>query len=325
MPQIWRNADINAREISPERIAVIGFGSQGRAQALNLRDSRADLRIGLRDDSPNRIEAESQGLSVMSPQDACANADVVALMTPDEAMPEVVSSLPWHAGQAALFAHGFAVVYQMVEMPEDVDVILLSPKGVGPGVRRQYVEGHGVPGLAAVERDATGRAWDRVLAYGQGIGCGRAAIFQTTFREETETDLFGEQAVLCGGIPEIAQAGYETLVEAGYSPEAAYFECIHEIKLIVDLLYEKGLSGMRAKISDTAEWGGYQSGERIVDDATRQKMREVLADIQSGDFARGWIAEAKERKRLHATRQSKAEHPIEETGRTIRRAIGLEE
>jgi ketol-acid reductoisomerase len=295
MATIYYEKDTDPSVLSADKIAVLGFGSQGHAHAQNLQDSGFDVRVGLRSGSRSRIAAEAAGLRVLDTPDAVAEADVVMVLLPDTSHDAVYASevAPnLKDGDMLMFAHGFSVHFGTVTPPEGVDVTMIAPKGPGHLVRRTYEEGNGTPALVAVQQDATGKALQRALAYGAGIGAARAGIIQTTFKEETETDLFGEQTVLCGGISELIKSGFETLVAAGYQPEIAYFECMHELKLIIDLIYEGGLSWMRYSVSDTAEWGDYQSGPRIVDDHTRETMKQVLAEIQDGSFAERWIAEA---------------------------------
>jgi ketol-acid reductoisomerase len=286
--------DADLRLLDGKTVAIIGYGSQGHAHALNLKDSGIDVVVGLRPSSSSVAAARDAGLEVVSVVDAASRGDLVMILVPDELHRAV-----WEGevrdgiadGNMLLFGHGFSIHYGEVEPPPGVDVALVAPKGPGHLVRRQYVEGSGVPGLVAIQQDATGNALALALAYAKGIGCTRGGVIETTFKDETETDLFGEQAVLCGGASELVQAGFETLVEAGYAPEMAYFECLHELKLIVDLMYEKGLAGMRYSISNTAEYGDYTRGKRVITDETRANMRSILAEIQSGEFAREWIAE----------------------------------
>src|SRR2546427_1918135 len=275
-------------------VAIIGYGSQGHAHALNLKDSGQRVVVGLREDSSSVAPAREQGLEVLPVVEAASRADVVMMLVPDELHRQV-----WEGevrdgaaeGNLLLFGHGFSIHYGEVTPSAGIDVAMIAPKGPGHLVRRQFLEGSGVPGLVAVAQDATGNARALALAYAKGIGCTRGGVIETTFKDETETDLFGEQAVLCGGASELVQAGFETLVQAGYDPDMAYFECLHELKLIADLMYEKGLSGMRSSISNTAEYGDYTRGKRVITEQTRAAMREILAAIQSGDFAREWIAE----------------------------------
>jgi ketol-acid reductoisomerase len=276
------------------KVAVLGYGSQGHAHALNLADSGVEVEVGLKPDSSSRAAAEEAGLTVKTVADAVKGAQVVAILVPDGPQAELFANevAPnLTPGSAVLFAHGFSVHYGRIDPPEGVDVIMVAPKGPGHIVRRLYEEGYGTPALVAVAQDATGRARDVALAYAAGIGAGRAGIIDTTFAEETETDLFGEQSVLCGGLTQLIQAGFETLVEAGYQPEAAYYECVHEVKLIVDLIFEGGIERMHYSISDTAEYGSIAVGPRVVDAHVKENMKKVLADIQDGSFAREWIAE----------------------------------
>jgi len=303
-------------------IAIIGFGSQGHAHALNLRDSGVEVVVGLREDSASVAKAREGGLEVTSVVEAASRGDVIMMLVPDE-----LHGLVWGeevrdgvaAGNLLLFGHGFSVHYGEVDPPAGVDVALVAPKGPGHLVRRTYLEGSGVPGLIAVAQDATGHARDLALSYAKAIGCTRGGVIETSFKDETETDLFGEQAVLCGGASELVQAGYQTLVEAGYDPEMAYFECLHELKLIVDLMYEKGLSGMRYSISNTAEYGDYTRGRRVITEETRENMRKILKEIQSGDFAREWIAENRAgQENFRRMREEQAGSQVEEVGRGLR-------
>jgi ketol-acid reductoisomerase len=303
-------------------VAIIGYGSQGHAHALNLKDSGVDVVVGLREDSGSADAARGHGLEVLPIADAASRGDLVMLLVPDELHRTVWESEVRDGiaeGNLLLFGHGFSVHYGEVEPPPGVDVALVAPKGPGHLVRRQYTEGSGVPGLVAVQQDATGRARDLALAYAKGIGCTRGGVIETSFKDETETDLFGEQAVLCGGASELVQAGFETLVEAGYDPRMAYFECLHELKLIVDLMYEKGLAGMRYSISNTAEYGDYTRGKRIITDETRAEMRRILGEIQSGDFAREWIAENRAgQENFLRMRAEQADAAVEHTGKDLR-------
>jgi ketol-acid reductoisomerase len=303
-------------------VAVIGFGSQGHAHALNLKDSGVDVVVGLRESSGSVEKARGAGLEVLPVTEAASRGDVVIVLVPDERHREV-----WETevrdgiaeGNLLLFGHGFSIHYGEVEPPPGIDVGLVAPKGPGHLVRRQYLEGSGVPGLVAIQQDATGNALQLALAYAKGIGCTRGGVIETTFKDETETDLFGEQAVLCGGASELVQAGYQTLVDAGYDPRMAYFECLHELKLIVDLMYEKGLAGMRHSISNTAEYGDYTRGKRVITDETRESMRRILREIQSGDFAREWIAENRAgQENFRRMRAEQADAPVERTGRELR-------
>ena len=303
-------------------VAIIGYGSQGHAHALNLKDSGVSVVVGLREDSASVADARAEGLVVMSVADAASKGDLVMVLLPDERHhdiynAEIVDGLA--PGNMLLFGHGFSVHYDEVTPPAEVDVVLVAPKGPGHLVRRQFVEGSGVPGLIAVEQDATGNAQQLALAYAMGIGCTRGGVIETTFKDETETDLFGEQAVLCGGASALVQAGFETLVDAGYDPQMAYFECLHELKLIVDLMYEKGLAGMRYSISNTAEFGDYSRGSRVINDAVRAEMKQILGEIQSGEFAREWIAENRAgQENFLRMRAEQADTQIESTGQELR-------
>jgi ketol-acid reductoisomerase len=314
--------DADLTLLDGKTVAILGYGSQGHAHSLNLKDSGVDVVVGLRPDSASVEQARSNGLEVTDVGDAASRGDVVMVLLPDEKHGEV-----WREqirdgiapGNLLLFGHGFSVHYGEVEPPPEVDVALVAPKGPGHLVRRQYVEGSGVPGLIAVHADASGGAQQLALAYAKGIGCTRGGVIETTFKDETETDLFGEQAVLCGGVSELVQAGYETLVDAGYDPKLAYFECLHELKLIVDLMYEKGITGMRYSVSNTAEYGDYTRGKRIISDTTRQAMRDVLDEIQSGAFAREWIAENRAgQENFKRMREEQAGHQIEREGKQLR-------
>ena len=295
MATIYYEKDTDTGVLADQKIAILGYGSQGHAHALNLQDSGYDVRVGLRPGSASRVQAQAAGLRVLDTAEAVAEADIVMCLLPDTSHAKVYGediAPNLKDGDMLMFAHGFSIHFQTVVPPEGVDVTMIAPKGPGHLVRRTYEEGNGTPGLVAVQQDATGKALQRALAYGNGIGCARPGIIQTTFKEETETDLFGEQTVLCGGLSSLIKNGFETLVNAGYQPEIAYFECLHEVKLIVDLIYEGGLSWMRHSVSTTAEWGDYVSGPRVVDDHARAQMEQVLSEIQDGTFARSWIAEA---------------------------------
>ncbi|MEA2579554.1 MAG: ketol-acid reductoisomerase [Actinomycetota bacterium] len=295
MATIYYEKDTDASALTGDKIAVLGFGSQGHAHAQNLQDSGFDVRVGLRPGSSSRPTAEEAGLRVLDTADAVAEADVVMCLLPDTSHGKVYAediAPNLKDGDMLMFAHGFSIHFGTVTPPAGVDVTMIAPKGPGHLVRRTYEQGVGTPGLVAVHQDATGKAKQRALAYGAGIGCARAGIIETTYKEETETDLFGEQAVLCGGLSSLIKNGFDTLVAAGYQPEIAYFECLHEVKLIVDLIYEGGLSWMRHSVSTTAEWGDYISGPRVVDGHVRAEMAGVLSDIQDGSFAKRWIAEA---------------------------------
>jgi ketol-acid reductoisomerase len=322
VPEIYYDDDTDLSVIQNRKVAILGYGSQGHAHALSLRDSGVDVRVGLLEGSKSRAKAEAEGLRVVTPFEACAEADLIMVLAPDPVhralfrdaiAPNLVD------GDALFFGHGLNIRYGLVTPPAGVDVCMVAPKGPGHLVRRQFEEGRGVPVLLAVEQDATGKAWDLVKSYAKGIGGTRAGALTTTFTEETETDLFGEQVVLCGGLSELIKAGFETLIEAGYQPEVAYFECLHEVKLIVDLIYEGGLSKMYWSVSETAEYGGYTRGPRIVTNDTKVEMKKILGEIQDGTFAREWIAEydngLPNYKRYY---QEHVEHPIEITGRELR-------
>ncbi len=314
--------DADLGKLDGKTVAVLGYGSQGHAHALNLRDSGVDVVVGLREGSESVGKARAEELRVESLADAASIGDVVMVLLPDEKQGELWESEIGDGiapGNLLMFAHGFSIHFDQIDPGPDVDVGMAAPKGPGHLVRRQYVDGQGVPGLVAIHRDASGNARDMVLAYARGIGCTRAGVIETTFKDETETDLFGEQAVLCGGVSELVTAGYETLVEAGYDPRMAYFECLHELKLIVDLMYEKGISGMRYSISNTAEYGDLTRGKRIVDESTRKTMRAILGEIQSGEFAREWIAENKAgQENFQRMRTEGKDHAIEREGRELR-------
>ncbi|MGB1802895.1 MAG: ketol-acid reductoisomerase [Miltoncostaeaceae bacterium] len=316
------DADADLGLLDGKTVAIIGYGSQGHAHALNLKDSGADVVVGLRPDSQSAARAAADGLEVLTPLEATRRADMVMILVPDEIMGDVYAAdvaQGLEPGNMLLFAHGFAIHFKQITPPEGVDVAMVAPKGPGHLVRRQYAEGKGVPGLMAVEVDATGSADALARAYAKGIGCTRAGVIPTTFRDECESDLFGEQVVLCGGLTELVRAGFDTLTEAGYPPELAYFECLHEVKLIVDLMYEKGIAGMRYSISNTAEYGDLTRGKRIITDDTRAEMRKILSEIQSGEFAEEWIAEYKAGlPNFNATAEAQAKHPIEVTGKKLR-------
>jgi ketol-acid reductoisomerase len=322
MANVYYEKDCDLSLIKDRKIAVIGYGSQGHAHALNLRDSGCDVRVGLRASSSSWDKVKADGLKVVTPREAAQDADIIMMLTPDETQAhtyyaEIHESMT--EGKVLAFAHGFNIHYGQIEPPAGVDVIMIAPKGPGHMVRRVFLEGSGVPCLIAVHQDASGQATDIALAWAAGIGGARAAVIETSFPEETETDLFGEQAVLCGGATHLVQMGFETLVEAGYQPEIAYFECLHELKLIVDLMYEGGMAKMRDSISNTAEYGDYVTGPRIITEDTREAMREVLWEIQNGEFARNWILENKAGgPHFKATRRIQAEHLIEEVGGELR-------
>jgi ketol-acid reductoisomerase len=325
MATIYHENDTDRSALEGQRIAVLGFGSQGHAHAQNLRDSGFDVRVGLRQGSSSWSKAEEAGLQVLPTAQAVSDADVVMVVLPDTSHRKVYAediAPNLKAGDMLMFAHGFSIHFGTVQPPADVDVTMIAPKGPGHLVRRTFEQGIGTPALVAVHLDATGKALERALAYGAGIGAARAGIIETTFKEETETDLFGEQTVLCGGISELVRSGYETLVEAGYQPEIAYFECLHELKLIIDLIYEGGLSWMRYSVSDTAEWGDYRSGPRVIDEGVRDRMRQVLAEIQSGAFAKEWIGEADAGfPHFLALRREERSSQIEQVGRELRRMM----
>lgn len=319
--QMYSEADVDTSALRDRQITILGYGSQGRAHALNLKDSGFDVVVGLRRDGASWAKAEADGLKVLEPVEAVKGAAIVAFLTPDMVQKSLYATVvdAIDEGAALLFAHGFAVHFNQIEARADLDVVLIAPKGPGGLVRRQYEEGHGVPCLVAVHKDSSGNALQLALAYSAGIGGARAGVIETTFAEETETDLFGEQAVLCGGATELIVAGFETLVEAGYQPEVAYYEVMHELKLIVDLLHEGGLRKMHKFISDTAAWGDLISGPRVVDDNSRAAMKEILTDIQDGTFAKNWIAENEAgmpefKQKMNAD----LEHPIEKVGADLR-------
>jgi ketol-acid reductoisomerase len=319
---IFYDADADLDLLSGKTVAILGYGSQGHAHALNLKDAGVDVVVGLRPDSSSRAKAEAAGLEVLDVADAASRGDIVMILLPDEKQAEI-----WEreisdgiaAGNLLMFAHGFAIHFGQIEPPAGVDVGMVAPKGPGHLVRRQYEEGRGVPCLMAVHQDESGSARDLVLAYASGIGGGRAGVIETTFKDETETDLFGEQSVLCGGATELVRAGFETLVEAGYDPRLAYFECLHELKLIVDLMYEKGIQGMRFSISNTAEYGDMTRGPKVIGPEVREAMKQVLADIQSGEFAKEWIAENRAGAENFQRMRSEAEgHQVEQVGSELR-------
>jgi ketol-acid reductoisomerase len=320
--QVLYDKDADLSVLKGKTVAILGYGSQGHAHALNLKDSGVDVVVGLRPDSSSRADAEGEGLEVLDIADAASRGDVVMILLPDEKQAQV-----WREeiadgiadGDLLMFAHGFSINFGQIEAPAGVDVGMVAPKGPGHLVRRQFAEGRGVPCLMAIHQDATGTARDKVLAYASGIGGGRAGVIETTFKDEAETDLFGEQSVLCGGVTELVQAGFETLVEAGYDPRLAYFECLHELKLIVDLMYEDGIQGMRYSISNTAEYGDMTRGPKVITDETRQAMKKILADIQSGEFAKEWIAENEAgQENFQRMREEAAGKQIEQVGKDLR-------
>ncbi|HHY82202.1 MAG TPA: ketol-acid reductoisomerase [Clostridiales bacterium] len=325
MAKLYYESDANLELLSGKKIAVIGYGSQGHAHALNLKESGVDVVVGLYKGSKSWSAAEAAGLTVMEAAEAAEAADMVMMLVPDEKQAELYKKSiepNLQEGNALIFAHGFNIHFGQITPPDYVDVFMVAPKGPGHTVRSQFLEGKGVPCLIAVHQDFTGKAKDYALAYAKGIGSARAGILETTFREETETDLFGEQAVLCGGICELIKAGFETLVEAGYQPESAYFECLHEMKLIVDLINQGGLSYMRYSISDTAEYGDYCTGKRIITEETRKEMKKVLSEIQDGTFAKNWILENQaNRPFFRAVRDREQNHPIERVGKELRKMM----
>ncbi len=323
MAKTYYDQDVNWEVMNGKTVAIIGYGSQGHAHALNLKESGVNVVVGLYEGSKSKAEAEKHGLKVLPVAEAVKQADITMILIPDEKQADVYKAeiAPnLKSGSALAFAHGFNIHFKQIVPPEDVDVFMVAPKGPGHLVRRTFTEGGGVPVVFAAEKDATGKCFDVALAYARGIGGTRAGAIQTTFKDETETDLFGEQAVLCGGVCALMKAGFETLVEAGYKPEMAYFECFHEMKLIVDLLYEGGMAKMRKSISDTAEYGDYMIGPRIVTEETKKEMKKVLTEIQDGTFARNWLLEnrAAGRANFLAQRRIHSEHQIEQVGKELR-------
>jgi len=321
--KMYYDSDCNLSLLKDKTVAVIGYGSQGHAHAQNLKDSGVHTIVGLKSSSPRRAAAMNDGLEVFDTAEAASKADIIMVLVPDQVQPEVYDeSIKPHLskGKVLMFAHGFSIHFNQIVPPADVDVIMVAPKGPGHTVRYQYQEGKGVPSLIAIYQDASGKARDYALAYASGIGAGRAGIIETTFKEETETDLFGEQAVLCGGVTELMKAGFDTLVEAGYAPEMAYFECVHEMKLIVDLINSGGFSFMRYSVSDTAEYGDYVTGKRIITEETRKEMKKVLSEIQNGKFASNWLVENRSAGRANflAMRRVEASHPVETVGAKLR-------
>ena len=323
MANIYYQSDCNLSVLDGKTVAIIGYGSQGHAHALNLKESGVNVIVGLYEGSKSWKTAEEAGLKVATAAEAAAAADIIMILTPDEKQADIYNESikpNLKDGDMLMFAHGFNIHFQQIIPPANIDVAMIAPKGPGHTVRSEYVEGKGVPCLVAIHQDASGRALEKALAYGAGIGGARAAILETTFKTETETDLFGEQCVLCGGVTALMQAGFETLVEAGYDPRNAYFECIHEMKLIVDLIYHGGFSEMRHSISDTAEFGDYEIGKRMITEETKKEMKKVLEEIQDGTFARNWIMENKVgRQHFNATRKLKAAHQLEEVGKELRK------
>ncbi|MDA1020461.1 MAG: ketol-acid reductoisomerase [Cyanobacteria bacterium] len=322
MTKVYYEIDADLGLIQGKKVAVIGYGSQGHAHALNLKDSGVDVRIGLYEGSPSKAKAEADGLKVTSVAQAAQEADLIMILLPDEKHADVYNAeIKPHltAGKTLAVAHGFSIHFNQIVAPTNVDVIMIAPKGPGHRVRIVFQQGFGVPALIAVHQNISGKAKDLALSYAKAVGGTRAGVFETNFREETETDLFGEQAVLCGGLSQLIKAGFETLTEAGYSEEMAYFECLHEVKLIVDLIYEGGLAKMRDSISNTAEYGDYVSGPRIIDAGVKARMKDVLTDIQQGKFARDWILENKAGcASFKATRRNESEHLIETVGNSLR-------
>ena len=322
MAQLFYDKDADLSLLDGKTVAVVGFGSQGHAHSLNLKDSGVDVIVGLRPDSKGRMVAEEQGLRVMSTADAAREADTIMVLVPDTEQPEVYESSiapELEPGNTLMFAHGFNIRYGQIRPPDFVDVSMVAPKAPGHRVRELFIDGGGTPGLVAVHQDASGNAKANALAYARGIGCTRAGVIETTFSEETETDLFGEQAVLCGGVTALIKSGFETLVDEGYQPEIAYFECLHELKLIVDLIYQGGLSYMWYSVSDTAEDGGYMAGDVIVSEEVKARMRDLLADVKSGRYADRWIAENRDgRPSFNGRRASERDHQIEEVGERLR-------
>ncbi|MFI3114631.1 MAG: ketol-acid reductoisomerase [Clostridia bacterium] len=326
MAKMYYESDCNLSLLQGKTVAIIGYGSQGHAHAQNLKDSGVNTIIGLRAGSASVEKAKADGFEVFDTAEAAKRGDIVMLLAPDQNQTQIYNeSIKDNLveGNCLMFAHGFAIHFKQIEAPKGVDVFLIAPKGPGHTVRSQYLEGRGVPCLIAIHQDVSGQAQDIGLAYASGIGGARAGIFETTFKEETETDLFGEQAVLCGGVTELMKAGFDTLVEAGYAPEMAYFECIHEMKLIVDLINEGGFAGMRYSISDTAEYGDYRTGKRLVTEETRKEMKQVLLEIQNGTFASEWVTEntAGGRAKFLATRRMEAEHGVEVVGAKLRKLM----
>lgn len=325
MAKMYYDSDANLNLLEGKKVAVIGYGSQGHAHALNLKESGVDVRVGLYKGSKSWEAAEKAGLKVLDAADAAKEADLIMILIPDEKQAKLYKEAiepNLQEGNALLFAHGFNIHYGQILPPDNVDVMMVAPKGPGHTVRSQYQDGRGVPCLIAVHQDYTGKAKEYALAYASGIGGGRAGILETTFKEETETDLFGEQAVLCGGVTELIKAGFDTLVEAGYQPESAYFECLHELKLIVDLIYQGGLSYMRYSISDTAEYGDYCTGTRIITEETRKEMKKVLNEIQDGSFARKWLLENQvNRPSFNAMRNREQNLQIEKVGKELRKMM----
>lgn len=325
MADLFYDKDADLGRLAGRKVAIIGFGSQGHAHALNLKDSGVDVRVGLHAGSKSRAKAEAAGLRVLSVADAAAEADLIMLLTPDTTQAEIYEreiAPQLKPGKTLMFAHGFNIRYGQIVPPAEIDVSMIAPKAPGHRVREVFRDGGGVPALVAVHQDASGHALEDALAYARGIGSTRAGVLKTTFAEETETDLFGEQAVLCGGVSELVKAGFETLVEAGYQPEIAYFECLHELKLIVDLFYQGGLNYMRYSVSDTAEYGDYVAGKQVINESSRAAMKHLLEEIRNGNFATRWIDENRTgRKEFEARRAAEAEHQLEKVGVELRRMM----
>ena len=325
MANIYYDSDCDKELLKSKTIAIIGFGSQGHAQAANLKDNGLNVIIGLKETSKSIAEAKKHGFEVYSVKEASKKADIIHVLTPDTIQSDIYESeikQNLESGNSLVFSHGFNIHYELIKTPENIDVFMIAPKGPGHLVRRVFLKGGGVPSLIAIHEDKSGQAKQKALCMAANIGAGRAGIIETTFREETETDLFGEQVVLCGGLTELIEQGFETLVEAGYDPEIAYFECLHEMKLITDLIYEGGLARMRYSISDTAEYGSYVSGKKIIDKDAKQKMKQVLSNIQkdkNGKFAKEWMQEKKDNYiNFKKMREDKAQHPIEKVGKKLR-------
>ncbi len=329
MVKIYYSQDCDIQRLNGKTVAIMGYGSQGHAHALNLKESGVNVVVGLYEGSKSAIKAREAGLEVLSVADAAKRADIIMILLPDEIQANVYNNeiKPYLTeGKTLAFAHGFNIHYNLIEPPKNVNVIMIAPKGPGHTVRSEYVEGKGVPCLIAIHQNYTGTALEDGLAYAAGIGGARAGVIETTFKIETETDLFGEQVVLCGGVCALMQAGFETLVEAGYTPENAYFECIHEMKLIVDLIYKGGFEAMRKSISNTAEFGDYESGKRIITDETKKEMKKILSEIQDGTFARNWINECNTNQiHFKTTRKLKAAHPLEAVGKELRKMYSWNE
>jgi len=327
MAVIYYENDADISLLADKTVGVIGYGSQGHAHALSLKDSGVNVVVGLYEGSSSWAKAEEAGLRVASVSEVAQEADMMMMLVPDHLQSRIYrESIQPHMnyGKTLMFAHGFNIHYQQILPPPEIDVTMIAPKAPGHRMREIFTRGSGVPGLLAIHQDASGKAKEMALAYARGVGCTRAGVLETTFKEETETDLFGEQVVLCGGVSALIKASFETLVEAGYQPESAYFECCHELKLIVDLIYQGGLGYMRYSVSDTAEYGDYSRGPRIINDSVKQNMKDILEEIQNGSFARDWIAENDEgRPRFNVLRQQDADHPIEQVGKTLRDMMGF--